>query len=193
MWFADIDVDPGEAAWPFLRLALTRFQPWSVVGAELSPVAIVDFVHVLNERTASVVRPDEDSVTVTVSGIADRRVAPAILPPFTITLPEPTGDLDRGVRAWVERRGPLASDLDWTPVGQQVELGRIDEDEVARVWGATLTLPEPVPAELPGTDPEGGGSTYRLVVGEWESLPFDDPYTDGPATERYVYLDRFGL
>src|SRR5215469_11118239 len=77
LWYADIDVDPGEASWPFLRLALARFQPWSVDGAELSPVAIVDFVQLTNDRTASVVRPDAYTVAVTVSGISDRLSAPA--------------------------------------------------------------------------------------------------------------------
>jgi hypothetical protein len=191
MWFADIDVDPGEAAWPFLRLALARFQPYAVVGAELSPVAIVDFVQILNDRTASVTRPDEQTVGITVSGIADRLAAPAILPPHQFPFFEPRRDLQRGVRAWVERKGPLVSDLDWSPVSAPTELGRIDEDEVARVWSATLTLPEPIAPNLP--DADGTQSAYRLVVGEWESLPFDDAFGDGAPIERYVYLDRFGL
>jgi hypothetical protein len=193
MWFADIDVDPGEAAWPFLRLALTRFQPWSVEGAELSPVAIVDFVQILNARTASLTRPDEHTISVTVSGICDRLPAAAILPPNSFPQFQRRGDLRRGVRAWIERRGPLATDIDWTPVGAPTELGRIDEDEVARVWSATLELPEPIPPDLPGTDPDGGASAYRIVVGEWETLPYDEIFSDGAPVERYVYLDRFGL
>ncbi|MBP1823104.1 hypothetical protein [Mycobacterium sp. OAE908] len=193
MWFADIDVDPGEAAWPFLRLALTRFQPWSVEGAELSPVAIVDFVQILNARTASLTRPDENTIAVTVSGISDRLPAAAILPPNSFPQFQRRGDLRRGVRAWIERRGPLATDIDWTPVGAPTELRRIDEDEVARVWSATVALPEPIPPNLPGTDPDGGASAYRIVVGEWETLPYDEIFSDGAPVERYVYLDRFGL
>jgi hypothetical protein len=185
LWYADIDVDPGEAAWPFLRLALTRFQPYAVTGAELSPVTPVDFVHLLNDRTATVRRPDDDTVAVTLAGIADRRAAPAILPPFTLFFPEGTGDLERGARAWIERRGPLATDLDWTRTGADVELGRVDEDEVARVWAATLELPESIPA--------GGHSGYRLVVAEWERLPYDDPFGDGSPIERLVYVDHFAL
>ncbi len=193
MWFADIDVDPGEAAWPFLRLALTRFQPWSVEGAELSPVAMVDFVQILNARTASLTRPDENTISVTVSGISDRLPAAAILPPNGFPLLPQLTDLRRGVRAWIERRGPLATDIDWTPVGAPSELRRIDEDEVARVWSTTLALPEPIPPNLPGTDPDGGASEYRIVVGEWETLPYDEILSDGAPIERYVYLDRFGL
>lgn len=194
LWFADIVLDPGEASWPFLRLALTRFQPWSVAGVELSPVAIVDFIHILNDRTASVTRPDEHTIGVTVSGISDRLPTPAILPPESF-FPwlERSGDLRRGVRAWIERRGPLATDLDWTPIGDPVELRRIDEDEVARVWFATFTLPEPIPADLPGPGPDDGQSAYRLVVGEWETLPYDDVVSEGEPIERYVYYDRFEL
>ena len=176
LWYADIDVDPGEAAWPFLRLALTRFQPYAVTGAELSPVTPVDFVHLLNDRTATVRRPDDDMVAVTLAGIADRRLAPAILPPFTITFPEGTGDLERGARAWIERKGPLATDLDWTRIGAEVELGRVDEDEVAHVWAATLELPEPIPdgGATPATGwwwPSGSGcrTTTRSVTGAGRS------------------------
>ena len=193
MWYADIDIDPGEASWPFLRLALARFQPWSVQGAELSPVAIVDFVHVLNARTASVTRPDDQSVRVTISGIADRLVAPAIVASPGLPSLEPRGDLRRGVRAWIERRGPLASDLDWTPVTTPTELRRIDEDEVARVWSTTVTLPEAIP--------QTWRTPTRTVVRpdtDWlsangETLPYDEAFGDGTPVERYVYLDRFGL
>lgn len=191
LWYADLDIDPGEASWPFLRLALVRFQPWSVPGAELSPVTVVDFVQLTNDRTASVVRPDADTVSVTVSGIADRTRA-AAMPPG-LPLPSPIDDLERGTRAWIERRGPLATDLDWSPAGQPVELARIDEDQVARVWSATVPLPERLDPRRPGTDPDGGESAYRLVVAEWESLPFDEPFADGRPIERYVYLDRFPL
>jgi hypothetical protein len=193
LWFADLDVDAGEASWPFLRLALTRFQPWSIVDAELSPVAIVDFVQLTSDRTASVTRPAPDSVSITVSGISDRLTAPAILPKVDFRLPELRGDLGHGVRAWVERRGPLATDLDWTRIGDMVELSRVDEDDVAREWSAILELPEPIDPVRPGDDPDGGDSTYRLVVGEWETLPYDDPSGNGIPIERYVYLDRFGL
>jgi hypothetical protein len=113
-------------------------------------------------------------------------MAPAILPPSTITFPEATGDLERGARAWIERKGPLATDLDWTRIGAEVELGRVDEDEVARAWGATLELPEPMPVL-------GGDSGYRLVVAEWERLPYDNPFGDGAPIERLVYLDHFAL
>lgn len=192
LWYADLDIDPGEASWPFLRLALARFQPWSIADAELSSVAVVDFVQLTNDRTASVVRPDSDTVSVTVSGIADRRQAPGLLPAGT-QLSERTGVLRRGTRAWVERRGGLSSDLDWSVAGEPVELAQIGEDEVARVWSGTLTLPEQLDPVRPGTDPDGGRSSHRIVVAEWESLPFDDPITDGRPLERFVYVDRFGL
>src|SRR5262249_50031270 len=134
-----------------------------------------------------------DTVAVTVSGIADRLLAPAVLPSNTMAFLPHSGDLGRGVRAWVESRGALDSDLDWSFASAPVELARIDEDDVARVWSGTVTLPEPVDPARPGADPDGGESNYRLVVAEWETLPFDDPFADGTPVERYVYLDRFGL
>ncbi|MGH3863013.1 hypothetical protein, partial [Actinokineospora sp.] len=132
-----------------------------------------------------------DTVRVTVSGVADRTRAPAMPP--NLLLPIRTGDLQRGTRAWIERRGALASDLDWSQATEAVELARVDTDEVARVWSGDVRLPERLAPVRPGTDPDGGQSDFRLVVAEWESLPFDDPTADGAPIERYVYLDRFGL
>lgn len=57
LWYADLDVDPGEAYWPFLRLGLSRFQRWSVDGAHLSHAVVLDFVQLTNDRTASVTLP----------------------------------------------------------------------------------------------------------------------------------------
>lgn len=194
MWFADLDVDPGEASWPFLRLALTRFQPWAVQDAELSPVAIVDFVQLINDRAASVTRPGPNAVTVTVSGIADRLRAPGIYPPGTIEFPLLTPDgLERGARAWIEKRAPFTGDLAWVRVGHVTELNRNDEDQVARSWSGTVELPEPVEPNRPGDDPDGGASEYRVVVAEWESLLADDVTEGDRRIERLTYVDRFGL
>jgi hypothetical protein len=193
MWFADLAVDPDEAYWPFLRLALTRFQPWSIADAELSQVAVVDFVQLTNERTAAIARPSDDVVRVTVSGITEQRSAPALSsgsgrPPLAFALPP-----NRGVRAWVERRGSLASDLDWHPVGDRIELPRVDEDEVMRVWSGDVPLPAPIEARRPGVDPGGESSDWRLVIAEWEALLHDEPHGEPDRIERIVYLDRFPL
>jgi hypothetical protein len=220
-WYADLEIDPGEAYWPFLRLGLTRFQPWSVTDAHLSKVVVVDFVHLTNRRTAAVTRPDPAIARVTVSGIEEWRYAPEMLPPpqakaqETRALPASAPEFaaaafrgagitastagifspppTRGVRAWVEQHGTTASDLDWQRVGDVIDLPRIDEDEVMRVWSGDVPLQVPLAAQRPGTDPGGAGSDWRLVTTEWESLPFDTAGGDGAMIERICYLDRFPL
>jgi hypothetical protein len=195
-WYADLVVDPGEAYWPFLRLALARFQPYSVTDAHISPVVLADFIQLSNRRTAAVTRPDDGTVRVTVTGIAPRQYAPGQFAPegappanFAIFFAPP----DHGVRAWVERRGTTKSDLDWSRVGDVVDLARIDEDEVMRVWSGDVTLDIPVPVQRAGTDPGGEGSDWRIVLTEWESLRYDTPDDTGGPIERIVYLDRFPL
>jgi hypothetical protein len=55
LWFCDIQVRgaPEETYSPFLRLALARYQPKSILGAELSPVVLADFVRVPAARTVT--------------------------------------------------------------------------------------------------------------------------------------------
>jgi hypothetical protein len=199
-WYADLVIDPGEAYWPFLRLGLVRFQPFSVANAHISPVVVADFVQLTNRRTAAITRPGEDQVRVTVTGIEERRptvgltdLGPAAA--FDAAVVGRLGRLGhpRGIRAWVERRGPSPSDLDWHRVGDVVELGRIDEDEVMRVWRGDVELVVPLPIRRPGTDPEATGSDWRLVLTEWESLPLDVPSGTGQPVERIVYIDRFPI
>lgn len=51
LWYCDITVDPTTAYYPFIRLALARFQPNSVKDAHLSTVVQTDFCQVVPHRT----------------------------------------------------------------------------------------------------------------------------------------------
>ena len=199
-WYADLTVDPGEAYWPFLRLALVRFQPWSVTNAHLSRIVIVDFIQLTNRRTATISRPDRDTVRVTVTGIEERRPTAGLVPGASGTFDrraaiDAVGWLSRprGVRAWIERRGATASDLDWQRVGDTIDIERIDEDEVMRVWSGDVPLAIPLAMQRPSVDWEGASSDWRVALTEWESLPQDEPSELGHHVERIVYLDRFRL
>ena len=67
-WFVDVVMNPRDQLWPFVRLAVARFQPDSLARCELSPVVMTDRVQPVPERTATVSRPDATHVHVTVSG-----------------------------------------------------------------------------------------------------------------------------
>jgi len=54
LWYCDLELDPGQAYFPFIRLALARFQPNSVPGAHLSKVVVANFAQILPERSLTV-------------------------------------------------------------------------------------------------------------------------------------------
>jgi hypothetical protein len=54
LWYADIVVRPGKAYYPFIRLALARYNPVSVPGAHLSSIVMAEFVQLTPDRLAVV-------------------------------------------------------------------------------------------------------------------------------------------
>ena len=59
LWYVDVAIDPGPTFWPFVRLALCRYQPDSITGCHLSAPVRCDYVQLVPERTTSVSRTDE--------------------------------------------------------------------------------------------------------------------------------------
>lgn len=52
LWYADIELNPGVAYMPFVRLALVRYQPNAIGGARVSRVVLAEFAQVLPRRRA---------------------------------------------------------------------------------------------------------------------------------------------
>jgi hypothetical protein len=83
MWFCDLSVNPGNMYFPFIRLVLARYQPYSVRKDDedvcLSPVVTADFIQLMPERQTTVVFKKDDSnsrFTITVEGsIYNERLA----------------------------------------------------------------------------------------------------------------------
>jgi hypothetical protein len=100
-WFADVlfsELGLPETAWPFLRLAVLRFQPQSVAGCHFSPVAIAPFVQVPPTRTIEARREDPVGVRVKVTGSPVRNTTFRVRQQRRI--PEPSvRSLDLGVDA----------------------------------------------------------------------------------------------
>jgi hypothetical protein len=67
LWRVDVRIDTGETYWPFVRLALARFQPKSVNGAHLSRVFQSDFIQ-LPPRRQTIIDVKPDRVHITVDG-----------------------------------------------------------------------------------------------------------------------------
>ncbi|HUZ47355.1 MAG TPA: hypothetical protein VMW54_12035 [Terriglobia bacterium] len=55
LWYCDIEIDAGDTYFPFIRLALVRYQPISVPNAHLSRVVLADLAQLTPDRTAVMV------------------------------------------------------------------------------------------------------------------------------------------
>lgn len=175
LWYCDLEVDPGSAYQPFVRLALARYQPDSVAEAHLSPVVLAEFVQLAPDRFATVVfdPADPTNATVTLSGPAPTHTEVATANPGP-------------ARVVVEQRHQPVNDPDlgWSPVGQPVTLQHQMANGVA-TWSGTVELPQ-----------APGQGNVRLVLEQYELLGLEEPNpntTRNPfvpgVTERLVYAD----
>lgn len=188
MWFADVALDPGTAIWPFVRLAVTRFQPSSLAGLHLSPVVLCDFVSVPPERTATLTRPDPRHARVVVTGpvgVPNLSGGIATTAPFGQWLLE-----SRTMRVRLERRmAGVPSDLGWETV-MTLDLPILGLDGTVVSWSGELELPKVLAPQRPGTS-----ANYRVTVEEWEHLPADPAPGDRRrgSQSRIVYADHLPL
>ncbi|WP_328731151.1 peptidoglycan-binding protein [Streptomyces caniferus] len=163
-WFCDLDLDTGDACLPFVRLALVRYQPDSIPGAEISStVVLADLVRTLPDRELRVTPGDPLSVSVT---------GPSW---------DPTGSLPPRITATLQRRNSLVDDddLGWVTLEDTtVDLTSVDA-ESSRTPFYTGQVPIP---------PGRRGGPLRLMVLETEGIRPDGPTpptTPGPV----IYCD----
>ena len=116
-WFVDVAIDPGTAVWPFVRLAVARYQPDSLPNCHLSPVVHCVFTQLTLERTATLSRPDIDHARLVVSGPVGFRTPEDILSRRVSADPAAIAEFIRDNRrllARLERRDPaIPTDLGW--------------------------------------------------------------------------------
>lgn len=164
-WYADIDVHPIPSYWPFLRLALARYQPLSLPGLELSPVRLADFVQLVPDRTATVMRMPEEKNALFVEVFGKDGGKGCNLAP-------------NSVHVSVERRcRSAAGDFVWVPDGAF----RIEEAAGSReaLWSGIVRV-------------EPAGARRRILIRECEHLPTDGPGWDATKTSqksRLIYAD----
>jgi hypothetical protein len=216
-WFVDVTLQETPALWPFLRLAVARYQPHSIEDCSLSPVALTSWVQPLPTRTLTVSRPDPRHVQVTLTGVVSwLRWAPDSTPGLAgeqLNADSPTGDAavraarlqqSRTVRATVQSRPAGAGDLQWEMVSTSLLLAvSVEEaDGFRATWTGSVVLPEN--AGTPAGDavgypglrrPGGAASLWRVLVEEHELLDAD-PTMPGVAAvpvPRLVYADGVTL
>jgi hypothetical protein len=54
LWFCDIEIQAGASYYPFVRLALARYQPCAIFEAHLSNIVLADFMALTPDRSLSV-------------------------------------------------------------------------------------------------------------------------------------------
>ncbi|GHF36297.1 Ig-like domain-containing protein [Streptomyces griseosporeus] len=183
LWYCDIELlTTGRPPTfePFVRLALARYQPHSVVethpdapgtarDVKLSRVVLADFVQLAADRSV-LVTPDADvpgRLRVVVSGDSYLRTAESSGPASLEVLVQ-------------ERQAGLTGDLAWVPSSEAV----VDSDAPDRtvpnavLWRGSITLPE-----------DRDIADFRLLVQERDTLPADSP----SQPPRLLYADTLEL
>ena len=170
LWYCDITIDPGNAYYPFVRLALARFQPHSVRDAELSRIVLADFMQLAPDRSASVVIDSQDArlLHIAVNGPVPQRTTNVL----TASVEQQTGGGGDDPVGWI----PVANvELALTPL-------IFNRPSARGVWTGRLQLPK-----LGSTVPP-----VRLVLREYEVYQGDTPSTNtraNPGQRRLVYAD----
>jgi hypothetical protein len=189
MWFCDICFDGGQTVsyFPFVRLALARFQPHSVFSedkldsAHLSRVTLSDYVQLAPHRQVDYDLKDlqaNETIDITVRGPAGIRMQrpPVMLVTFARRDPrvlDPDDEL-----GWEEFGSPAALTF---------QFGAALQDST---WSGTVPLPSPAPSPL------------RVVVRELElyerdedtaavTLPGKDPLGQPVPDSDLFDLPRF--
>jgi hypothetical protein len=168
LWFCDIDIDAGTSYFPFVRLGLARYQPFSIPGCHLSRVVTPEWAQLMPDRTATLSRPRPHVARVTLRGPAGYSSV------ATDVLGGAAGsraglDLSRFVVAQVERLPATArTDLAWHAVGPEVRLDLNVRKAFADIeFGGVLEIP--AAAE---------GEQLRITLREYEVLETDASQAD---------------
>lgn len=150
LYYGEVEfAPPGSAYFPFIRLALCRFQPHGLTDLRMSPVRLLDFAQLAPDRSVSLTYPSATQVAVTVVGCS-------YLQSFS--------SARRGgqVRVTVEWRDPaIDGELAWTAIGGAQLTPGVPwaKDPSRTAWTGTVSLPAP------------HSDQQRLVVQEYESVP----------------------
>lgn len=178
LWYADVEIESASfgsaySYFPFIRLALVRYQPSSLAGYEVSRVAVADFVQVAPNRYASLSFPTSSTVAVTVSGVGESAGSQIGVPPSSMT-----------ATVQSQQSGVTDVDLQWIDVpGYSLTLDASEAELYSFTWTGVLTLPS-------------GSGPFRIRLTESENYLYEPPPpATGPPTyaSRIVYLDTLDI
>jgi hypothetical protein len=176
LWYCDINLDPGLAYYPFVRLALARYQPYSIPNAHLSRLVLADFIQLTPNRLAVVTANPNlpNLLMITVSGPAPAQTNNIV----TVSLEQQIG------------AGPNSDpDLAWSRILNAYQELRPEATTSGALWRTREfripALPHPLPP-------------LRLVIREYELYPgtnagqglaADIAFIPAPQQRRLVYAE----
>jgi hypothetical protein len=126
LWYCDIEMNFGASYYPFIRLALARYQPTSLPGAHLSNIVLADFMALTPDRWLNVSQAQDPKVRAVAlyghsysnsSSSVEAKLAPSSVfhTPFSTEVENPA-DVSPTciVEVWVEKLVPgLGEDFGW--------------------------------------------------------------------------------
>jgi hypothetical protein len=185
LWYCDIEIDPKDSYYPFVRLALARYQPMSVkrggMDVKLSRVVMADFAQLAPERLATVNYPNATTASVVVTGvdyIGSNRISGSSRMEVSVD----TAD------------AALGGEFRWRPepTPAVVLTSQRPADNTMRwIWQGTITLPY-----------ARGSRPMRLVLREYEAFEGEATaqqltavamVAPAPPVSRLVYADTFEI
>ena len=180
LWTVDLDLPTAGHYFPFVRLALARFQPRALLDSALRPqfdfrlssVILADFVQTAPDRALTLTRDGGGA------GVHRVHVSGAT---YTARRRADNGAIHATSAMWarLERRAPEIADeaLAWSPLPGAAEtllaVGALDGN--TQHWEGAVAVPT-----------EAAGETLRLVVREIEEYQND-------RARRTVYVDTVAL
>ena len=175
LWYCDVQLTTGLAYFPFVRLALVRFQSNSLTGLHASRVVMADCLQTVPTRSSVVDLSVAGVVSVTVSGAWYQ------FGPSSGGYPGP--NLATGyMYAQLERQTPgLTDELSWLPVDEPAALAPTTDLGLTglTIWSGSFTCPK-----APGT--------YRVAV--WEQQSWPSTVSPGaPVSPRVVFFDALPI
>jgi hypothetical protein len=158
LWYCDLDIDVGAVYFPFVRLALARFQPHSVAGVHLSSVTTMDFLQVAPNRILTVASRELEDTSQVPSACA----TPWARTELDVTLlgPVPENQANE-VRIAVQVRRTLAEgDFGWVTLSSPDVEVRPEAPPPGALFRAVV--------RLPAAHVGGAPRPTRLLVQEYE-------------------------
>ena len=156
LWYCDVKIDPHVAYFPFVRMALARYQPISVPGAHLSRVVLADFAQLVPHRTVTYDTGQiaaNATLQVTVSG-----------PSYFYPQLETRGTTLMVAGLQQRQFAGMEDELGWTTIAGQF-LTPTSPGTEETTWQGTLSVPQPQPHPL------------RVIILELEGYVADQTWT----------------